>query len=92
MSRLDAFFKGWSFRSSAPDFEPGQEIAAFVTGRENGRQIARIGDTILHLDVSEGNEDEDLLDTRVRLRVEDFDTDDHTGRATVLERLGESSF
>jgi hypothetical protein len=91
MSRFSAFTEGWSFRSSTPTFERGQEIAAFVTGRENGTQIARIGDTVLRLDTADEG-DEDLLDTRVRLRVEDFDTDDHTGRATVLERLGGSSF
>ncbi|PSP73533.1 hypothetical protein BRC86_08935 [Halobacteriales archaeon QS_3_64_16] len=92
MSRLDAFLKGWSFRSSTPEFEPGQEIAAFVTGRDGRGQVARIGDTILHLDTGDGNGGEDLLDTRVRLRIEDFDANDHTGRATVLERLGEGSF
>ena len=107
MSHLDAFTKGWSFRTSTPDFEPGQEITAFVTGHDDGTHVVRIGDTVLSLDdiddaengdgdrSSDGNGtggETNLLDSQVRLRVEEFNTNDHIGRATVLERLGESSF
>lgn len=101
MSLFDAFTEGWTFRTNEPTFEPGAEITAFVTGRESDGYVARIGDTILSLDQSDDGEhggrnadggETDLLDTRVRLRVEEFDTNDHTGRATVLERLDEGAF
>lgn len=105
MSLFDAFTEGWSFRTNKPTFEPGTEISAFITGRENGRYVARIGDTILRVDDSGAGDENatettapsadggtNLVDTRVRLRVEEFDTNDHTGRATVLERLDEGAF
>lgn len=90
MSRFDAFLKGWSFRTNNPSFEAGQEIPAFVTGydAETGDGLVRIGDTVLR--IADGSPD--LVDTRVRLRVEEFDANDHAGRATVLERIGESSY
>ena len=84
MSRLDAFLKGWTFRTNKPTFEPGAEFTAYVTGYQNGTGLVRLGDSVLRLDEAAP----DLLDTQVRLRVEEFDTDDHTGRATVLEELG----
>lgn len=108
MSRFSAFTEGWSFRTNKPTFEPGTEITAFVTGRSGDEYVARIGDTILSLDSGDsdrdggdgagdrsadgGGADPNLLDTRVRLRVEEFNESDHTGRATVLERIGEGSF
>ena len=88
MSLLRKYLEGWTFRSNTPTFEPGEEIDAFVTGREDGTAIARIGDTKLRLpDGPDG-----ILDTRVRLRIEEFDPNRHTGRATVLERLDEGAF
>lgn len=107
MSLFSAFTEGWSFRTNTPSFEPGAEITAFVTGRESGGYVARIGDTILQVEDTDdtgavgANRDgdrssdgaaTDLVDSRVRLRVEEFSENDHTGRATVLERLGEGSF
>ena len=88
MSRLDAFFEGWTFRSNKPTFESGEEFTAFVTGHENGTGIVRLGDSVLRLsEVSS-----DLVDTQVRLRVEEFDANDHSGRATVLEELGGGTY
>jgi hypothetical protein len=80
MSRFDAFTAGWSFRTTTPSFEPGEEITAFVTGYENDSGVARIGDTILTLTDAAP----ELVDTQVQLRIEEFDESDHTGRATVL--------
>ena len=88
MSRLDAFFEGWRFRTSKPKFEPGEEFTAFVTGYENGAGLVRLGDSVLRL--SEASPD--LVDTQVRLRVEEFDANDHAGRATVLEELGGGAY
>ncbi|EMA46278.1 DUF7513 family protein [Halococcus saccharolyticus] len=88
MSRLSALFEGVQFRTNRPTFEPGEEIAAFVTGYENGNGVVRIGDTVLHLT----DATPDLVDTQVRLRVEGFDDNDHVGRATVLDEIGDSSF
>ncbi|WP_160134347.1 DUF7513 family protein [Halococcus salsus] len=80
MSRFDAFTAGWSFRTTTPSFEAGEEITAFVTGYEDGAGVARIGDTILTLTDAAP----ELVDTQVDLRIEEFDDSDHTGRATVL--------
>ncbi|WP_049898794.1 DUF7513 family protein [Halococcus agarilyticus] len=88
MSRLDALFEGVGFRTNRPTFEPGEEIAAFVTGYENGHALVRIGDTVFRL----ADATPDLVDTQVRLRVEEFDDNDHVGRATVLDEIGDSSF
>lgn len=84
MSRLDAFTAGWSFRTTTPSFEPGEEITAFVTGYEDGAGVARIGDTILTL----SDAHPDLVDSQVSLRIEEFDDSNHTGRATVLSDDG----
>ncbi|PSQ08976.1 hypothetical protein BRC98_06355 [Halobacteriales archaeon QS_7_68_65] len=88
MSRLDAFLEGWSFRTNRPSFEPGEEFAAFVTGHEDGDAVVRIGDTVLRLDDTSPA----LVDTRIRLRVEEFDDSNHVGRATVLDEIGSASF
>ncbi len=88
MSRLTAFTEGLQFRTNKPSFEPGTEFTAFVTGYENETALVRLGDSVLRVpDAAPG-----LLDTQVRIRVEAFDDNDHTGRATVLEELGSSSY
>ncbi|MDP8977003.1 MAG: hypothetical protein M3N17_00165 [Actinomycetota bacterium] len=81
-------FEGWSFRSATPRFDGGDEITVFVTGYESGEAVARIGDTVLHIDEAP----EGLLDTKVRLRVDEFDQQSHTGRASYLETVGAESF
>ncbi|WP_135825630.1 DUF7513 family protein [Halorussus ruber] len=88
MSLRKKYFAGLGFRTNKPDFEPGEEISAFVTGYEDDTPIVRVGDTILRVEGAP----EDALDTRVRLRVEEFDRNDHDGTATYLETVGESSF
>jgi hypothetical protein len=88
MSRLAAFRKGLTFRTNRPTFEPGREFKAFVTGYENETALVRLGDSVLRIPDASSN----LLDTQVRIRVEKFDDNDHTGRATVLEELGDGSY
>lgn len=88
MSRLSAFTEGWKFRTNKPTFESGEEFTAFVTGYENGTGLVRLGDSVLELEEASS----DLLDTQVRLRVEEFEDTDHTGRATVLEELGGGAY
>lgn len=88
MSIREKYLAGWGFRTNKPDFEPGEEISAFVTGYDGDTPIARIGDTILRIE----DAPENALDTRVRLRVEEFEGNDHHGTATYLETVGESSF
>lgn len=88
MSRLSAFLEGWSFRSNRPTFDPGEEITAFVTGYENGVGIVRIGDTILRLNDATA----DVVDRKIRLRVEDFDVNDHVGTAILLAELEGGAF
>lgn len=88
MSRRRKFFAGVGFRTNKPSFEDGQEIRAFVTGYDGDSPVARIGDTVLRIDGAPDGS----VDTRAKLRVESFDDAEHTGTATYLEYLGESSF
>ncbi|WP_232687704.1 DUF7513 family protein [Halobacterium zhouii] len=88
MSRLSAFFTGIGFRTNRPTFEPGEEVVAFVTGVEDGRAVVRVGDTKLYLE----DPPENPVDLQVRLRIDEFDGNDHDGTATYLETVGQSSY
>jgi hypothetical protein len=82
------YLKGWSFRSTTPTFEPGEEVEVFLTGIRDGSPVARIGDTILEVpDAPAG-----MVDSRVRVRVEEFDASEHEGSAAFVEKVGESAF
>ena len=88
MSRRRKFFAGFGFRTSKPSFDPGEEITAFVTGHDGESPVARIGDTILTVEGAS----EEVVDARVRLKVESFDANAHRGTATFLEKVGESAY
>lgn len=88
MSLRKKYLAGLGFRTNKPTFEPGEEISVFVTGYEGNTPIARVGDTVLRIE----DAPDDALDTRVRLRVEEFDANDHDGTATYLETVGGSAF
>ncbi|WP_458184925.1 DUF7513 family protein [Haladaptatus sp. NG-WS-4] len=83
MSLFDKYLKGWSFRTNKPEFDVGEEIDLYITGYENGTAVARVGDTILDVDGAPVS----AIDTHVRLRIEEFDANDHVGRATYLEPI-----
>jgi len=88
MSLFQKYLAGWEFRSNHPSFDAGDEVELFVTGREDGTQIARVGDSKLRIvDAPDG-----LLDKRVRLTVTSFDDDAHVGEAEYVETVGESAF
>lgn len=93
-SRFGLFFEGWAFRTRTPDFEIGDEFSSFVTGYDEnmGVPLVRVGDSFLQLEGSEEDEGRELIDTRVRLRVEEYDPDTHTGKAIMLERLGKETY
>jgi|AntDeeMinimDraft_5_1070356.scaffolds.fasta_scaffold27358_2 hypothetical protein len=88
MSLFEKYLAGWEFRSNHPSFDAGDEVELFVTGREDGAQIARVGDSKLRLT----NAPNGLLDKRVRLKVTSFDDDAHVGEAEYVETVGESAF
>ncbi|MFC6725143.1 hypothetical protein ACFQE1_12325 [Halobium palmae] len=81
---LEKFLAGWSFRTRTPEYAEGDELVAFVTGREGDSLVVRIGDTRL-LVTDDGTVG---VDERVRLRVTSFDAERHRGEAEVIERLG----
>jgi hypothetical protein len=85
---LDAYFKGWSFRTKFPDFEPGEEVQVMVTAVEDGETKARIGDSVLIINDTPGN----LLHKQVTVEITEWDPDGHMGEGTYLETVGESSF
>jgi hypothetical protein len=82
------YFKAWSFRSAKPTFDPGDELEVFVTGVRNGTPVARIGDTVIEIP----DAPVELVDSRVRIRVTDFDSGKYEGRAEFGEKVGESAF
>jgi hypothetical protein len=87
-SFLRKYLKGWSFRSTNPTFEQGEELEVFVTGIRDGNPVARIGDTVLEVpDAPAG-----MVDSRVALRVTEFDPSGYEGRAEFVEKVGESAF
>ncbi len=88
MSLLDKYLAGWTFRTNKPEFDSGEEIDVYLTKYENGTARARVGDTILNVEGAP----RDALDTRVRLRVEEFDANDHEGRATFVKALDGETF
>ncbi|WP_266075435.1 DUF7513 family protein [Haladaptatus caseinilyticus] len=83
MSLFDKYTAGWTFRTNKPEFDTGEKIEVYLTDYKNGTALARVGDTLLHVEGAP----QDALDTRVRLRVEEFDESDHEGRATFLEPI-----
>jgi hypothetical protein len=85
---IGQFFEGFGFRTNRPEFEPGQEIDVYVTGYEGDTAIARIGDSVFRIP----DAPQDVLDKRVRLRVEEFDGNDHDGRASLLDVVGDQTF
>ncbi|AKH97230.1 DUF7513 family protein [Halanaeroarchaeum sulfurireducens] len=84
----NSFLFGIGFRSKTPSFDPDQEIELMVTGKTDEGYIARVGDSILHIEDAPGG----AVDTRIRARVIDFDDETHRGTARYIETIGESSF
>ncbi|WP_440771754.1 DUF7513 family protein [Natronorubrum sp. DTA28] len=89
MSFFEKYLKGWTFRSTKPSFDVGDEISVFVS-ETNGTDagLAYIGDTQL---IVEGAGPE-AVEKRVRLRVTEFDEAESIGRGEFLEVVGESSY
>ncbi|WP_435094414.1 DUF7513 family protein [Halorubrum sp. N11] len=88
MSRLDKFFAGLEFRSSTPDYAPGDVIEVMVTGDEGGAAVARVGDSTLRIEDAPG----DAVNTRVLVAVETWDESSHRGTGTYRETVGKSAF
>lgn len=84
-----AFVTGYDDGSGTPLVRVGDSILRLQLdgekeddGRENeGRE----GE-------GKGDEGKEIIDTRVRLRVEEYDPDTHTGKAIMLERLGKETY
>jgi hypothetical protein len=76
-----SLFENWRFRSSQPEFAPGEEIRAYLTGfdPETGEGTVRIGDTVLTVVSASAAQ----MDQLVELRVESFDVASATGRAAL---------
>jgi hypothetical protein len=89
MSLLEKYTKGWGFRTRTPSFTVDEVLSVFVTNVDgDGTPVARVGDTVLHLE----DGDPSLVDKRVRCRVTAFDDDAKTGTAVYVETVGESAF
>lgn len=84
---LGALFAGVGFRTNYPEYEPGEEFEAYVTGADGADALVRVGDTMIRLDAADRARR--LVDRRVRLRVTEFDAERHVGRGELLEDLGD---
>lgn len=74
-------FANWRFRSSTPDFAPGDEIRAYLTGfdPDTGEGTVRIGDCVLTVERAAAAQ----VDQLVELRVESFNVANAAGRAVL---------
>lgn len=88
MSFLTKYLAGWSFRTSHPTFDPDDEFTVVVTDMKDGMAVARIGDSMLHIQ----NAPASTVDNRVRVRVIEFDDEKHVGDAEFLKVVGEATF
>lgn len=90
MSALRKFMEGWHFRTTTPDFEPGSEYRVVITGYDdrNGAAVARVGDSVLHVD----DIGRAYVDAIARVRVTEFDRNEHVGRAELVEVVGETTY
>lgn len=86
--RFTKFLTGVGFRTTTPSFETGDEFVVVVTGVEGGTPIARIGDSKLRIPDAPA----DSVDTKVRVRVEEFDDEAHVGTAEYLETVGDTAY
>lgn len=91
MSIFDAFFSGWQLRSSTPNFEEGEEITVTLTNydEQEGSMYARVGDSKIYIDDGFSSDD---IGKQVQVKVSEFETTDHVGRAEVLQVVGETGF
>jgi hypothetical protein len=78
---IGKLFANWRFRTDTPAFRPGEQIRAYLTGFDpaSSEGTARIGDTVLTVAGASAAQ----LDQLVELRVESFDAEHATGRATL---------
>lgn len=90
MSLVEKYFKGWHLRTATPDFEPGEEYRVVITNYDDAERAAyaRVGDTKLFVD----DTGRDYLDKIARVRVTEFDGNGHSGRAELLEVVGETTY
>lgn len=90
MSLLSKYLRGWSFRTTNPVLQPGDEIDVFLAeyDRNEDAALAYVGDTRLYVDGA-GPEHVEL---QVRVAVREFDPDDSTGYGEFVDVVGESSY
>jgi len=88
MSVREKYLAGWTFRTKTPDFEVGEEIRVIVNEQEDSVAKARIGDSMLRITEAPKN----LVNKYVKVEIDEWDTDSHSGEGTYLETVGESSF
>lgn len=88
MSIFKKYLAGWTFRTSRPNFDVGEEIRVTVNEFEDGRGMARIGDSKLYIDDCP----REAVDMRVMVDITDWDTDTNVGEGTYLETVSKASF
>jgi hypothetical protein len=90
VSLVEKYLHGWQFRSTTPNFEVGGEYQVALTGYDETERaaVARADDPKSYVD----DTDRDYVDTIAQVRVTEFDRNDHIGRGTLLEVVGETTY
>lgn len=88
MSLLEKYLAGLQLRTRKPTIEPGTRVSVFITGREGGDLIARVGDSKIKI----SNTSPEYINDRVLVEIDEFDDNDHVAEGTFIEKVGESSF
>lgn len=90
MSLFDKYLTGWQFRTTTPQFEPGEVISLIVTDYDNEADVAvaRVGDSRVHIE----NTQPGIVDMKVKIEITDFDDSDHVATAELVEIIGETMY
>lgn len=82
---MNSWFQYWTFRTSTPSFEEGEEFVVEVNDFDSarGEPVARIGDSRLFLP----DLDQEAKGALIQLRVTSFDSDNNTGTAERIETI-----
>jgi len=83
MSVLDKFLNGFSFRTSHPSFEEGEQITAYMTGYSEGPKqgVIRVGDTVITV----RNASPEQVGKLVTVELQSFYPSEHRGTAKLVD-------
>lgn len=83
-----SWFQSWTFRTSTPNLEPDDVVEVLTMTYEESSQLllARIGDTRIYIE--DGSPD--MVNRSVKVRIIEFDSKKHEGKAELI-RVGKKA-